>query len=111
LRPIRLADDGWSGRVSRGFGSGEAIVVEVRDPVHGPDGEGDETTIEAGSDDKRLLVYEDEFAQVLAVAGRDGSTLSPLMRSAWDGARLENRTKARKIVATDAHVSVLAAIT
>jgi hypothetical protein len=33
------------------------------------------------------------------------------MRAAWDGQRLENRTKARKSIATDAHVSVLAAIT
>ena len=111
LRPVRLADEGWSGRVSRGFGSGEAIVDQVRDPVWGIDGSGEAMCTDAGSEDKRLLVHEDEFASVLAVAGRDGSTLSPLMRSAWDGARLENRTKARKLVATDAHVSVLAAIT
>ena len=26
IRPVRLADEGWNGRVSRGFGSGEAIV-------------------------------------------------------------------------------------
>ena len=111
LLPVRLADEDWAARVSRGFGSGEAIVVEVRDPLYGHDSDGNEITLEEGTGDKRLLLHEDEFAAVLAVAGRDGSTLSPLMRSAWDGAKLENRTKRQKIVATNAHVSVLAAIT
>jgi hypothetical protein len=48
---------------------------------------------------------------VLAVARREGSTLSALIRSAWDGHRLENRTKSRTLIATDAHVSLLAGIT
>lgn len=101
MRPIELADGEWSERVRGGFGSGEAVVADVRD----------ETDDEGGADDKRLLVQEHEFASVLAVAGRDGSTLSGLLRNAWDGNRLENRTKARKVVATNAHVSVVAAIT
>lgn len=103
MRPLRLADEMWSGRVHGGFGSGEAVVDEVRD--------GDADKDDEGASDKRLLVHEAEFASVLAVASRDGSTLSPLMRQAWDGGPLENRTKARKAVATGAHISVLAAIT
>lgn len=99
LRPIRLADPAL--RVVRGFGSGEAVVAEVADA------DGDE----APSPDKRLLVHEDELSSPLAVASRDGSTLSPLLRSAWDGSRLENRTRKATLVATDAHVSVLAGIT
>jgi hypothetical protein len=110
LRPLRLADEGWTARVQRGFGSGEAIVDAVRDEIVEVDAKGEERTV-SGADDKRLLVHEEELASVLAVAGRDGSTLSPLIRSAWDGVRLENRTKGRKLVATDAHVSVLGAIT
>jgi Protein of unknown function (DUF3987) len=111
IRPVRLADNAWGARVSRGFGSGEAIVWEVRDPTRGLDDDGNEIDLEAGTEDKRLLIYEDELAHVLAVAAREGSTLSSLIRSAWDGTRLENRTKARKLLATDAHVSVLAAVT
>lgn len=48
---------------------------------------------------------------MLAVAGREGSTLSALIRSAWDGHRLENRTKRSILLATNAHVSLLAGIT
>lgn len=110
-RPIMLADEGWVDRIQRGFGSGEAMVIEVRDAVANVDGEGEPVAFDAGSDDKRLLVHEDELAHVLAVAMRDGSTISPLLRNAWDGRRLENRTKGRKVLATDAHVSVLSAIT
>lgn len=111
-RPLWLADPDWAVRVQRGFGSGEAIVDEVRDPIVSWDDEQEREVVAlAGADDKRLLIHEDEFAHPLAVCARDGSTLSPLMRAAWDGVRLENRTKSRKTVATDAHVSVLAGIT
>jgi hypothetical protein len=111
LRPIELADPAWTDRIQRGFGSGEAVVMEVRDRVVELDDEGDETVVDTGASDKRLLIHEDELAHVLAVAGRDGSTLSPLMRNAWDGRRLENRVKRSKAVATDAHVSVVSGIT
>lgn len=111
-RPLRLADEGWAGRSLGGFGSGESLVAELRDPVLGVDDDGNPKTIEPGADDKRLLVYEEEFASVLAVAGRDGSLLSSLLRRAWDSTLpLENRTKGRKIVASDHHVSAISAIT
>jgi hypothetical protein len=101
LRPVRHADETWGReRVQRGFGSGEALVDSVRDR------ENDEEPA-----DKRLLVHEDEFAGVLAVADRQGSTLSAHVRNAWDGRPLQNRVKGSALVATDAHVSVLAAIT
>jgi len=109
-RPVELADTAWTTRVQRGFGSGEAIVEEVRDPTFKTE-DGEEVVAIPGADDKRLLIHEDEFAHPLTVASRDGSTLSPLIRAAWDGVRLENRTKAKKSIATDAHISVLAGIT
>jgi len=95
------ADPGWMPRILGGFGSGEAVVDAVRDP------DGDDP----GTPDKRLLIREEEFARVLHVAARDGSTLSPLLRSAWDGTRLAARTRKSTAVATDAHVSVLADVT
>jgi hypothetical protein len=111
-RPILLIDDDWSRvSISRGFGSGESIVDAVRDPRAELDDNGNERLVDAGAKDKRLLVNEEEFGHVLAVAGREGSTLSALVRSAWDGHRLENRTKARTLLATNAHVSLLAGIT
>jgi hypothetical protein len=106
-RPIRLADEGWTSRILGGFGSGESVVVEVCDSevVESDD------DAEAASDE-RLLVLEDELASVLAVAAREGSTLSALLRRAWDGVLpLENRTKRSKIVASRHHVGALSAIT
>jgi Protein of unknown function (DUF3987) len=111
MRPIQRADEAWQGRIMRGFGSGEALVDAVRDPRIETDKEGKEVVLDAGSDDRRALIWEDEFGHVLAVVSREGSTLSPLLRSAWDGTRLENRTKGQTLTATNAHVSVIAGIT
>jgi hypothetical protein len=111
-RPFLLVDGDWASvAISRGFGSGEAVVDAVRDPRTEIDGEGNEVVVDPGAKDKRLLINEEEFGHVLAVAGRDGSTLSALIRSAWDGHRLENRTKRSTLLATNAHVSLLAGIT
>jgi hypothetical protein len=100
LRPMRLADPDWADRIRGGFGSGEAIVHEIRDA----DGE------DEGAADKRLLIKEGEVALPFQVAQRQGSTLSSMWRNAWDGGTLENRTKGKTIVARDGHVSVLAAV-
>lgn len=77
-----------------GFGSGEAIVDTLR---------GDRET----AVDPRLLVSEPEFARILATAKRDGSTLSSIVRQAWDGGRLAVRSRAGTTVAEDSHVCVL----
>ena len=98
---MESADPGWSGRILGGFGSGEAVVDAVRDPD-----DDDE-----GVTDHRLLVREGEFARVLRVAERDGSTLSPIIRDAWDGGRLQVRTRKTTSVASRAHVCVLGDIT
>jgi hypothetical protein len=79
-----------------GFGSGEALVDAVR---------GD-----AESTDRRLLVIEPEFARILNVAHRDGSTLSAIIRQAWDGGRLAVRSRAGTTVVDDSHVCVVAHI-
>jgi hypothetical protein len=100
IRPIQQADTGWQDCVKRGFGSGEALVEEVRDPQIETDTEGKETVVDPGSGDRRALIWEDEFAHMLAVVSREGLTYSPLLRSGWDGSRLENRTKGRKLIAT-----------
>jgi hypothetical protein len=77
-----------------GFGSGEALV----DAVRGSDENGH---------DPRLLVVEPEFARVLNVARRDGSTLSTIIRQAWDGGRLSVRSRSGTTVADNSHVCVL----
>ena len=91
-----------SGCVLPGIASGEALIAEVRD------GTSDE---DLGVADKRRLVLEPEFARLLAVAAREGAILSAVLREAWDGNVLKNRTKAFPQVATGAHISVVGHIT
>jgi hypothetical protein len=96
------ADPGWAGRVLSGFGSGEAIIDAVRDP------QGDDP----GADDKRVTIRESEFARFLRVMSRQGSTLGPIFRDAWDGERLSHRTVGKGVkVATGAHISAIAHVT
>ena len=108
LLVVEQADDIWSKCVVSGFGSGEVVVEHVRDPLLDDHGE----TLDPGAPDKRAFVYEGEFAQILTVTGREKSTLSSLLRNAWDGTRpLSNLTKRSKLRATNAHISILAGIT
>jgi hypothetical protein len=93
-------------RVLSGLSSGEGLVHAVRD-----DSQGKNDEIVEGVRDKRLLVFEGEFAQVLRVMRRDGNTLSGILRNAWDGRALGNMTKQNPLKATGAQVSIVAHIT
>jgi hypothetical protein len=109
---FELADPTWTyDRVMSGFGSGEAIVDEVRDPKMGVDKDGEPVVLDKGVEDKRLLVLEGEFARILAVAAREGSTISAIIRDAWDLGRLAARARQQKSVATGAHVSIVTNVT
>jgi hypothetical protein len=102
-RLLDLVDQTWAaGCILPGLASGEALIAEVRD------GTGDD---DLGVADKRRLVEEPELARLLAVAGRQGSTLSHIIRDAWDGKRLKNRTKHDPLVASGAHISVVGHVT
>jgi len=95
---LAQVDPSWAqDRVTSGLSSGEGLIAAVCD---GPVGK-----------DKRLLVVEEEFAQVLKVMRRDGSILSPTLRQAWDTGNLSPLTKNNPIRATGAHISVIGHIT
>jgi hypothetical protein len=64
-----------------------------------------------GLQDKRLLVIESEFAQVLKNTARPGNTLSVAVREAWDTGRLATLTKNDPITATGAHIAIIGHIT
>ena len=57
------------------------------------------------------MIVEPEFASVLSVAERPGNTISPLIRRAWDGDKLQTITKNSPLCATDAHISMIGHIT
>jgi len=64
-----------------------------------------------GVPDKRLLIIEAEFANVLKVMTREGNTLSPVIRCAWDSGNLRTMTKNSPAKATNAHISIVGHIT
>ena len=49
--------------------------------------------------------------EVLKVAARQGNTLSPVIRAAWDGGTLQVMTRNTPAKATDAHISLIGHIT
>ncbi len=90
-------------RVS-GLSSGEGLIHAVRDGA-----EGDEE--DAGVADKRLLVVETELAHPLQTARREGSTLSAIIRNAWDGAPLRILSKSNKDSCQEPHIGIIGNIT
>jgi hypothetical protein len=71
----------------------------------------EEVEADPGVEDKRLLVYEPEFANVLKQTERQGNTLSAALRNTWDGRDLRSLTKNSPARATGAHVSSIGHIT
>ncbi len=99
-----------------GLASGEGLLYQIRDAVHGEKKNKDTGYMETvctdkGVDDKRLLVIEGEFAQVLRVQGREGNTLSSFLRNFWDTGTAQNLTKNSPLKTTDAHVGIVGHIT
>jgi len=110
-------DPEWEeNRIQSGLSSGEGLIWAVRDPITKKEKEKGkktyiDTVVDEGVTDKRLLIIESEFASTLRVMGRDGNTLSPLIRNAWDTGNLQTLTKNTPAKATGAHISILAHIT
>lgn len=68
-------------------------------------------TTDRGVEDKRLLAVESELSQALQSAGRDGNTLSAILRLAWDGGPLRVLAKNAKAACAEPHISIIAHIT
>jgi hypothetical protein len=109
---MHASDRGWTeNRIQSGLSSGEGLISEVRDPVEAPDKDGKVRVMDAGVSDKRLLVQEGELSQALKVMKREGNTLSPVLRNAWDGKTLKTMVKHSPLRATSPHVCILGHIT
>jgi len=76
-----------------GLGSGEAIITA------------------ADGGDRKVLVTEEEFGKILAVAARQGSTIAQLLRQSWDSGHLEQRLAGSSQVVGGAHLALLAHVT
>lgn len=99
---IRDVDEPFVERcIASGMSSGEGLIAEVADDN------------ENGSfaHAKRKLIVESEFAQVMKVLAREGNTLSPVIRNAWDGKTLQTLAKNSPLRATGAHIGIVGHIT
>lgn len=99
--------------VTSGLSSGEGLIWAVRDPIvrrervgKGSAARYEDVEVDAGVSDKRLWVLEPEFASVLRVMQRDGSTLSAVVRQAWDGGTLNTLVKNNPARATLPHIAI-----
>jgi hypothetical protein len=117
---LRAAAEEWlSGRVQTGLSSGEGVIHAVRDKSmkrervkeKGKPVRYEETEADPGVADKRLLVIEPEFANVLKQTERQGNTLSAVLRQAWESGDLGTLTKNSPTRATGAHVSLIGHVT
>lgn len=120
LRFFRLVDSAWAeNSIQSGLSSGEGLVWAVRNPIITREPvykkgrvEGyREVESDPGVADKRLLVFESEFASPLRVMARVGNTLSAVIRQVWDTGELGTMTKNSPARATGAHVSIVGHIT
>lgn len=119
-RIFQPIDPGWADQCNKsGLSSGEGLIWAVRDPIekqqpvkeHGRVVDYQTVIEDTGITDKRLLVTESELASTLRVLGREGNTLSALIRQAWDGHDLRVLTKNSPAKATAPHISIIGHIT
>lgn len=117
---LEQADPLWASKChASGLSSGEGLVWAVQDrndkPKPGvarkPNQDSENTAPEPARSDKRLMVYESEFSRTLKAQGREGNTLSAVVRQAWDKGNLQILTKTTPARATGAHISVVGHIT
>jgi hypothetical protein len=110
---FRIADPIWAHeRITGGMSSGEGLIYPVRDPIIKVNKKGEDEVVDAGVDDKRLLLDEREFFQALAVLKREGNTLSRIVRDAWDCREMiGSLTKHSPTRATRPFISIMGHIT
>jgi hypothetical protein len=113
-RLMAMADPTFvSERFIDGLSSGEGLIWQVRDDVLKTNKKTGEDFVETpGVPDKRLVCVEEEFAGLLGVAERQGNTISPVVRRAWDArGLLASTTKNSPARATNPHIAILGHVT
>jgi len=103
-RIFKNVDEDWiENRTRAGLSSGEGLIWQVRDASSEDE--------DSGVFDKRLWVRESEFGSTLRILGREGNSLSGVIRQGWDTGNLSTLTKNSPLKARDAHISITGHIT
>lgn len=101
--------------VVNGVSSGEGLMNLVRDAkskheLNKKTHAIEETIIDPGIADKRLMVSLGEFHQYIAAMRRQESILSSVLRQAWDTGHIASPSKNNEISVTGAHISLIGCI-
>lgn len=105
-KTLRARDPALAPQIhSGGLSSREGLVMLIHDGCK--DGKLEFPPI----DDKRLLVMESEFVNVLQQSKRDGNTLSAALRDAWDGVSIKPAVKNNPVTTTDPHITIMGDVT
>jgi len=120
-RVLKSIDEDWTRKnVEGGLSSGEGVIHRIRDEINEEKpvkekgrytGQYDTVKVDPGIEDKSLFILETEFCSPLKVMAREGNTLSPVLRAAWDGHDLGTLTKNSRERATKPYVSLVGHIT
>jgi hypothetical protein len=118
-RLFQEVESQWAAEhVATGLSSGQGVIWHVRDPITKRERikekgqvRYEEVEADPGVEDKRLLIVEPEFASCLKLTEQKESTLSAVLRNAWDGRGLRILNKNSPTQATGAHVSMIGHIT
>ena len=89
----------WERILVPGLGSGEGLIGHLK------------RAAARDQPDHRALVLETEMARLLGVMKREGSTLSPTLRDAWDGVPLGRFLAREDSLVTNHNVGCLAHVT
>lgn len=96
-RVLSMIDHNWYTKcVASGFGSGEAVIYNIRDSEWKPVKKRNNTfenVLVPGVDDKRLMIREGELASVFQLASKKDSRLAIILRDGWDSLPMNNKVK------------------
>jgi hypothetical protein len=107
----RSIDLDWVQRKTGGMSTGEGLIHEIRDPSFVMKG-GQMQLADPGVTDKRQMIEETEFSQVLTVMQREGNNLSRMLRDAWDcRPLLTTKVRHSPLKVTNPFISIMAHIT
>jgi len=107
----KLDPDFAEGNIKGGSASGEDLIHQLKDPEMIE--KAGVWTLKSGTEDQRLCLTEAEFTRILVAVGRTSSTMSPVLRTAYDRVRALSTSSRSggKAVSTNYHVCVTGAIT
>ena len=107
---FELLEPGFvDGNCLNGFGSGQAIILDLADPIY----DSKTGSLKSGREDQRVTLLYEELGSLLGPMGYENSILSPLLRDAYDqSSPLRYSTAAaRSKVSSNHHLAISAAIT